>query len=526
MTLALLLLLAPQDDYWEKALRGAGIDPTADGVVKYLRSLGPTDENRALANSLVRQLGDESFDRREEAYEGLRRLLPTLRALAGDAIDKASASNDLEIQSRARRLMREAASSEARYVLRLVLMQAVKLKAPGTAAAVLPLAEFFTEPTLRRAVRVAVRDGALPADEPMLREAVKGGDPTRRAAAAGALGDDIELMKSLLTDSAEEVRLAAARALAHRGERECLEPLGALLSSKDVFIRQDAVTTLRLVTGKYLEFSPHQEGASTQAWTDWIRDEGPTAKLTFPLPDRPPELGRTLICVYGENKVIEVDLSGKVTFEVDGQSHPWGCFGMPDGHRLISCYSSQKVTEYDETGKEIWSKDGFPGGAMSVQRLDNGNTLVACSDGSKVMEVARDGSIAREVTLEGRPTDAKEIPDGHWLVTLQNGNRVVEIDLKGNEVWKLEGLSSPLNAQRLDNGNTLVAEMGAGRVAEYDAAGKRGWTKDGLSSPYDAQRLENGNTLVVDGSGVTEFDPSGTQVWKFDRGAVSRIYRY
>lgn len=507
----MLLLLALVQDGTADALRARGIEPDAAGVVRYLSRLAPTDENRERAVGLVRRLGDEDFRAREEAYEQLRLLLPALRALAADAIDGALKSNDLEVQSRARRLLRESTTAEARFVFRAALVQAGRLKAKGAAAAVLPLHDIVEDPFVRRSMVVAVRDAADKDDVPRLRAA---GSPPA-VAALGRLGEDVA---PYLQSGDETIRLAAARALVDRGDRAGLAPLGELLSSKDEMIARDAASALRLATGVFHD--------TPEKWTKWIRDEGATAKLTFPLPDRPPELGRTLICIYGQNKVIELDSAGKEIFEANGMAHPWGCFGLPNGHRLVAAYSNQKVVEYDETGKEVWSKDGLPGGPMSVQRLENGNTLIACSDSHKVLEVARDGSIVREETIEGRTSDADELDNGNWLVTLQNGNKVVEVNRAGETVWTLDGLSSPLTAQRLENGHTLVAEMGVGRVAEYDRSGNRVWFKDGLSSPYDAQRLENGNTLVVDGSGVTEFDPTGKEIWKHAQGSVSRIRRY
>ena len=525
----LWFILAQADDPYAEVLRRSGIEPDAAGVVRYLSRLAPTDANRARAADLVRKLGDDDFAARESANEELKLLLPTLRALAGDAMDRAVKSNDLEIQSRVRRLLKEASSAEARFVLRAALIHAGRLKAAGTVEAVLPLIEHVEDSALRRAMGMAMRDAASKADEARLLESLGEGHADRRAAAAGALGRllaDLQPIRALLDDPQERVRLAAARAITDRGDRAGLETLGALLSSKDAAIRQEAVTTLRQATGKHFGFSPFEEGASTKAWTDWIRDEGAAAALTFPLPDRTAELGRTLICIYGEGKVVELDRSGKEIFEATGLNQPWGCTGLPNGHRLVAAYSNQKVTEYDDTGKEIWSKDGLPGGPMSVQRLENGHTLVACSDSNRVLEISRDGSIAREETIEGRTTDVDQLDNGNWLVTLQNGNKVVEVDRSGTVVWTLEGLTSPLAAQRLENGNTLVSEMGAGRVVEYDRAGGKVWVKDGLSSPYDAQRLESGNTLYVDQSGVTEVDPAGNEVWKYAKGSVSRVRRY
>lgn len=513
MAMALLLLLQ------NEVLQSHGIEPDAAGVVAYLDELAPTAENCARAEALVRQLGDESFDLREEASAKLRRLLPTLRVVAGDAIETAAKSNDVEIQSRVRRLMREASMADGRSVLRAALTVAGRHKAPGTVAAVLPLIELVEDPGVRRDMRIAVRDAAAPADEATLRDALKDGPAARRAVAVTALGRMNADVTPLLDDPQEEVRLAAARALLDRGDPAGLEPLAGLLASEQKTVAREAAATLHRSTGKHLD--------SQKAWLEWIRADGATAKLSFPLPDHPPELGRTLITLYSMSKIVELDRDGKVVLEKEGISGAFACQGLPNGHRLVAGYSDNTVYEYDADGNEVWRKDGLPGGTLSVQRLENGNTMVACGDSGHVLEVAPDKSIVRDQVIDGRPTDVTALDDGRWLVTLYNSNRVVEIDGEGREVWSIEGLSQPFASQRLENGNTLICEVGARRVVEYDRAGGRVWAREEVPRPYHAQRLESGNTLVVDfDTAVIEYDAKGEEVGRHAYPGAGRVCRY
>jgi hypothetical protein len=105
----------------------------------------------------------------------------------------------------------------------------------------------------------------------------------------------------------------------------------------------------------------------------------------------------------------------------------------------------QKVIEVDPSGKTVWTLDRMQG-ASSAQRLENGNTLVAC----------------------------------------MNGNRVVEVDRTGKEVWQKTGLAQPFCAQRLPNGNTLVAEQAG--VTEYDPEGKAVGGRIGQNRPSGVSR--------------------------------------
>lgn len=92
----------------------------------------------------------------------------------------------------------------------------------------------------------------------------------------------------------------------------------------------------------------------------------------------------------------------------------------PAGTLLVAHHDSGKVVEYDAKGKEIWSY--AMDGAWSVQRLENGNTLIGSNK-----------KIFREVD--------------------RNGNTVWE--LTADELHDYQILNTQV-AQRLPNGNTLV----------------------------------------------------------------------
>lgn len=72
---------------------------------------------------------------------------------------------------------------------------------------------------------------------------------------------------------------------------------------------------------------------------------------------------------------------------------------LPDGHMLIAIGGA--VTEFDaNAGKLSWSVP-FPGQLSSVQRLPNGNTLIAGLNDRRIVEIDRD----KEVVWEYKPPD-------------------------------------------------------------------------------------------------------------------------
>jgi hypothetical protein len=74
---------------------------------------------------------------------------------------------------------------------------------------------------------------------------------------------------------------------------------------------------------------------------------------------------------------------------------------LPSGRVIVPQYSQNRVVEFDPDGKQIWSADIQQ--PTSVQRLPNGNTLVASRYGRYVVELDRNGKEVARLTPEGRP---------------------------------------------------------------------------------------------------------------------------
>jgi outer membrane protein assembly factor BamB len=65
--------------------------------------------------------------------------------------------------------------------------------------------------------------------------------------------------------------------------------------------------------------------------------------------------GRYLVGLYGSNKVIEIDGTGKVHWEVTVTT-PSSASRLPNGHVLVSSMDAKKIVELDRTGKEVWQQ--------------------------------------------------------------------------------------------------------------------------------------------------------------------------
>ncbi|MCH7729190.1 MAG: HEAT repeat domain-containing protein, partial [Planctomycetes bacterium] len=390
----------------------------------------------------------------------------------------------------------------------------------GVANQILKATPFCDDSHLRLAARLALVATSRGEDAPLLRRALKHEDPYIRRAAvsalAAALGQRrVDDMLPLLDHADGWMRFESARALANIGDRRSLTALGQLLQSDDLKLRVQSAGLLRALTKQFIVFTaydkPEVRRRQAEKWQTWIDSEGRTAKLHFPVNSFVAnEIGHTLVSLYKLHKVIELDAEGKEIRTITGGKGPWGAVPLPNGNVLVNWFGSHSVVEYDRQGKEVWkwSRAGVEY-VWSAQRLDNGNTLIACRN--VVLEVDPAGKTIWETTLGTHHSHALRLENGNTLVSIQHTNgKVVELDREGKVVWQIVGLRNPYRLQRLANGNTLITEKGRNRVVEFDASGKKEvWSKDGFLSPDSAQRLLNGNTLVSDQRAIYEVDPAG-----------------
>lgn len=126
---------------------------------------------------------------------------------------------------------------------------------------------------------------------------------------------------------------------------------------------------------------------------------------------------------------------------------------------------------------------------FACQRLMNGNTFVGECNSGRMLEIAPNGTIVKEVCIL-----PKGVTDG--------------------------GHAFMRNARRLDNGNFLAAHYGSDEVKEYNARGEEIWRVKVPGGPHSVIRLNNGNTLVsvADKTGdprIVELNKKGEIVWTF-----------
>ncbi len=203
---------------------------------------------------------------------------------------------------------------------------------------------------------------------------------------------------------------------------------------------------------------------------------------------------------------------GGVEWELPSAPDTQDASVLPNGHVLF-CARGQ-VTEVDREKQVIFQfkPEGAPRYLTAAQRLPNGNTLVGVNPDNRLLEVAPDGRVVKDVPLSARAAGdyeslriARQLTNGNYLVAHNRKQMVIEYDAAGKELAAFPTPGGPYQAIRLANGHTVVS-CGAGKtVVELDATGKTVWQltsadlPDGMQLSWMAglQRLANGNLVLA-----------------------------
>ena len=507
-----------KDDVFVTRLRVAGITTNVAGVRDFLANVTASPEQRRIAKTWIRQLGSPSYDERIQAMEQLRRR----RIALAPELQQGQTNSDPEIALRCSRLLHDHNPELQDTLFIAVLETIVRRRYRGLLVPIERVFEHSSSPDVYRAAIDAVVITTTPADIPTLQDWLRSPQIAKRVLAIHAMGRHSQASQRNCSEFLDHwnssVRLAAATALARHTPRTSLATCVQLLNADQAWIRHDAACVLREITGQRFGYwayaDPPRRKHAIQKWSDWLATSSPTSELR-PLPVSwrfRKWLGQRLICRWEANTLEEFDQHQRSDLAVTGFNYPWGCWGTPQGHRLVVDTELRKVIELDSTGTVIWKREQLPGYPTSVQRLKNGNTLLALSDPNQLVEYDPHGELVWQFPIKSRPTTAQRLPNGDTLVNLQHADRVVLVKTNGDVETLVEGLNEPYTAEMLDNGNILVCNTDDKRVDEFDSAGQVVWTIANLQNPAQAQRLPNGNTLVSDQRGLFEFSPDGQTV--------------
>ena len=541
------------------ALVGAGsvraADPTPDerilsenmiptdgpGLLNFVRRLVLDDKSETRLKKLVRQLGDDDFDKREEAS----RLLVTAGAPARSLLQQALKETDAEISGRARKCLQQIDQGLTSVVTSAAIRVLALRKPEGAAEALLNYLPAAEDETVAEEVRLALaalalRDGK---PDPVLVAALADKTSVKRAAAGAALGranvaEQRDAVKKLLQDPEPSVRLRVGLALAAR-DKDAIPVLLALLdsphlTSADLGGVEDVL--YRLAEDKAPILSPGTDEAGRKkyraAWEGWWKEHGPKVDVAK-LEEAARIRNHTLVVLLDKGAVVDFDQGNKERWRIEELRMPLDAQLLPGDRVLVAEHDGGRVSERTRDGEVRWErKIDMP---LVAQRLLNGNTFIGTR--TQVQELDRDNKVVFNHFPPGGEMimRAQKLRNGDIALILSSGGvgdaRFVRLDAKGREL-KSFAVNVRTSGGRIDvlpNGHVMVPENSANRVVELDADGKEVWKVD-IDRPIMALRLANGNTLITSMSeavGAVEFDRTGKQVWQYKTDTrVTRAFRH
>jgi hypothetical protein len=522
----------------ERMLREARIPTDGPGLLEFLRSRTVDATDEARLRVLVRQLGDDSFEKREQATAQL----VAAGVRAKPFLEQAAHDSDLEVAHRARECRQRIEQGSTSVVLAAAVRTLARQRPAGAAQGLLNYLPSAEDQSVAEEVRVAlaalaVRDGKA---EPALLDALGDQVPVKRAAAAVALcradlPAQLPAVRKLLRDPDPAVRLRVALALTARREKEAIPVLIALLDqppSQEMGLVEDLLYRLAgdrapaVATGNDKESRARYRAA----WEDWWKEHGARIDLAR-IEEASRNLGYTLVVLLDAGKVIDLDASNRPRFEIPDLQFPLDAQLLPGDRVLVAEHKGNVVTERNRKGEVLWKKQIE--GPLAAQRLPNGNTFIVTR--SALFEVDKTG---RTVFTHSRPggeafMKAQKLSNGDiacvTLLGVAGPVRFVRLDRTGKELksFGVQVKTSGGRVEVLPNGHVLIPEMDHNRVVEYDAEGKQ-VREASVPQPIAAVSLPNGHWLVTSMNQLraVELDRKGKEVWQYRADTrVTRAFR-
>jgi outer membrane protein assembly factor BamB len=178
--------------------------------------------------------------------------------------------------------------------------------------------------------------------------------------------------------------------------------------------------------------------------------------------------GNTMVSESGNARIIEVDKDDKIVKEFPlTVEHPSTHSDtrlvrvLENGHYLVAHENDGAVREYDENGKLVWSykigmndrpgsgghgPEGHGDHLFSAYRLPNGNTLIGCGNGNRVVEVTPEGKTVWSVEQKELPgitlawvTMLEVLPSGNIIIgnchAGKENPQLIEVTRDKKVVW-------------------------------------------------------------------------------------------
>jgi len=236
--------------------------------------------------------------------------------------------------------------------------------------------------------------------------------------------------------------------------------------------------------------------------------------------------------------VSAVSAEGKVLWR-HACKHPQDCWVLANGDYLF-CHSGGAL-EMTPDGRVAWEyKAGDATEVHSCQPLADGRVLVVENGPCRILEIDREGRIAKEIKLVRPPASVslhdqfrgtRKTAEGHYLLCRKGEHQIEELDGDGHSLRRIPVPGDVHMCVLLPDGHFLIACGEGHKVEELDSSLKVVWELNEHDLPGNplrlisgVQRLPNGDTVCCNYLGhghvgeqpdVFEVTPDKRVVWEF-----------
>lgn len=513
----------------QKTLKEADIADEPEALLNYFRQRTVSDEQRGEIVALIRQMGDASFEVRQQASSEVVKF----GLAAVGPLREAERGSNYEIALRANRALAQLEKVPSSSLSASVARRLAHFRPAETAEVLLAHLPYADDESVADEIRTTLTAVAIQDEKPnpVLLTALKSGEGQRRGAAAEAivranLVDIFLEVRALASDPTVEVDVRARIALVlvtEAREKAMMPNLIELMADAPLSHGWRIESMLCSFAGdekpkETLGTNAADRQATRDAWLAWWDKNAATVDLSR-LDEGPPLLGYTLVLeIDSSNSVgslVEVGAAGDVRWRMEDLTFPIDLQVLPGEKFLIAEHNGHRVTERDRTGKIYWTQNvSMP---VSCRRLSNGNTFIACRNHLHIYDPK-----GKQVWEMGRPqhdvVHARMISDDE-IVFMTNTGKMGLIEMKTKKVLKeftIGQVQYWSSFDLLPNRKVLLTQYAA--LAEYDLdQGKgTGWTQS-MRGPTSVQRLINGNTLAnsMNDNRIVEMDVNGKVKWEY-----------
>jgi hypothetical protein len=496
----------PESAEDERALRAAHLPTDGPGLLTFFRKRTPNEETRSQIETLIEQLGSDSFSEREQASAELVVIGPA----AAGMLREAARDADLEVRWRARQALADIQRRVDLEVLACAARMLARRNPEGAVAGLLDYLPFAEEPWIadevcRALALTAVREGE--ADSVLVRT-LTDRDPIKRGAAGAVLAgcrEQRRAVQRLLSDADRSVRQRVAAGLLEARDKTAVPVLIALLTELPQAEAEHVEEMLLVLAAGHapvgdLDGDDAERRRYRDAWSAWWTRHG-TALDLAKVEGLTRPLGHTLVVQLDlpgtDGTLVEFDARGRTRWQIKDLQYPLDAQVLDARRVLVAEYNARRVSERNHKGDILWQMT-VSGSPICARRLPSGNTFVASR--SRVYEIDRTG--AEVWTLDhsfSLIVAACPLPDGSVAVVSQMGE-YKRLDRSGKVLnsFRVGRIVRSVGTQIdvLPNGHVLIPFYAGNSVVEYDAEGKAVWSAQAYR-PTCVQRLRNGHTLIA-----------------------------